>query len=69
MYYQDAIDDRYIMNRRAAWKAEMKSLAEKGDFTGVLRLMAKNYGDRGDVFSLIENFTANADPWTGSDDE
>lgn len=67
--YQNTAYDLYIQNARKEWKDEMKSLAEKGDFAGVLRLMAKNYGDRGDVFSLIENFTANADPWTGSDDE
>ena len=49
-------------NARNAWKKEMIGLAEKGDFAGVLRLMARNCGDRGDVFSLIDNFAENADP-------
>ncbi len=65
----DFVESRCRESARATWKAKMIDLAKKEDYAGVLRLMAKNYGDRGDVFSLIENFTANADPWTGSDDE
>ena len=66
MYYQDVIDDRYIMNRRAAWKAEMKALAEKGNYEGLVKLMARNWGDKGNVISMVENFAENSDPWPGS---
>ena len=59
----DFIESHCRAGARAAWKEEMKSLAKRGDFAGVLLLMAKNCGDRGDVLSLIDNFAENADPW------
>ena len=59
----DFMESRCRAGARAAWKEEMKALAAKGDFAGVLRLMANNCGDRGDVLSLIDNFAENADPW------
>lgn len=59
----DFVESRCRAAARAAWKEEMKALAKMGDFAGVLRLMAANVGDKGNVFSLIDNFAENADPW------
>ena len=48
--------------KREAWKNRLLELARKKDFEGVLRGMAENVGDEGDIELLIMNFCENADP-------
>lgn len=48
---------------RYAWKKHLNELAAKGDYEGVLRGMAQNYGHKGDINAMIEDFCENADPW------
>ena len=48
--------------KREAWKNRLLELARKKDFEGVLRGMAENIEDEGDIELLIVNFCENADP-------
>lgn len=49
-------------SERQAWIAEIIKYYEKGWYKLVLRLMAANVGDNGDVVKMIDGFCANADP-------
>lgn len=62
----DFVESRCRESARATWKAKMIDLAKKEDYAGVLRLMAKNVGDKGNILSLIDGFCANADPQEGA---
>ena len=53
------------MEERQAWKEEIMRYLEKGWYKRVLRLMAANVGDKGDVAAMIDGFCANADPADG----
>lgn len=50
------------MEEKKAWEAAIKENLEKGWYKRVLRLMAYNVGDGGDIAAMIDGFTANADP-------
>lgn len=50
------------VEERQAWKEEIMRYLAKGWYKRVLRLMAANVGDKGNVESLIDSFCANADP-------
>ena len=47
---------------RQAWLAAIVKYYEMGWYKRVLRLMAANVGDNGDVVKMIDGFVANADP-------
>ena len=53
--------------QREAWKNRLLELARKKDFEGVLRGMAENIEDEGDIELLIVNFCENADPMDGKE--
>ncbi|MBQ8698611.1 MAG: hypothetical protein IJ521_06400 [Schwartzia sp.] len=64
------IDRKEIMEwqrKREAWKERLLELARKKDFEGVLRGMAENIEDEGDIELLIVNFCENADPMDGKE--
>ena len=44
------------------WVDAMQQAAESEEWERLVKLMAANVGDKGDIMSLIEGFTANADP-------
>lgn len=50
---------------RRAWQEAMLKAARANDYEMLVRLMANNQGDRGDVEMLIDNFVANCDPADG----
>ena len=50
------------MEEREAWKAEIMKYYRQSWYKRVLRLMAANVGDGGDVEKMIDGFCANADP-------
>lgn len=50
------------VEERQAWKEEIMRYLEKGWYKRVLRLMAANVGDKGDVEAMIDGWCANADP-------
>lgn len=47
---------------KESWRAAIVKHFRAGHYRKALRLMAANYGDNGDVLSMIDNFTENADP-------
>lgn len=50
---------------REAWRDAMLTAAQDGDYEMLVRLMANNQGDRGDVEMLIDNFVSTCDPADG----
>ena len=50
---------------RRAWQDAMLGAAQDGDYEMLVRLMANNQGDRGDVEMLIDNFVSTCDPADG----
>lgn len=51
-----------IETTRQSWMEHLKRLAAVGDYEGVIRGMAQNYGHKGDINAMIEDFCENADP-------
>lgn len=50
---------------RRAWQDAMLGAARAHDYEMLVRLMANNQGDRGDVEMLIDNFVSTCDPADG----
>lgn len=42
-------------------KSRLMALYEKKDWKGIVETMAKNPGDKGDVVSMLDGFSANVD--------
>lgn len=47
---------------RHEWQEAMLTAARNGDYAELVRLMAANCGDNGDIESMIGGFVANCDP-------
>ena len=53
---------------RNKWKQALLRAAKQGRYVEVLRGLAANTGNRGNIFGFIEDFCENADPWNGEDE-
>ena len=55
------MSEDYAKNR-AEWIAAATEAARKRDYERLVRVLAANVGDLGDLESFVNNFTSNADP-------
>ena len=51
-----------LAEEREAWQDAMLTAAQDGDYAELVRLMANNCGDNGDIESMIDNFVSTCDP-------
>ena len=66
LYKQSDPKDKPTCRRN--WKQALLRAAKCGYYGAVLRGLAANTANRGDIFALIEDFCDNADPWDGTDE-
>lgn len=50
------------MEKKQEWKEAIMAAVARGDYQTAMRYMARNFGDKGDIQGMIENFCENADP-------
>ena len=53
------------LKERDEWRAAIKAAYIDGKYRRMIRLLAANVGDAGDVWKFIDNFTENASPSAG----
>lgn len=66
LYKTTFSDNAYELRNR--WKQALLQAASQGCYFEVLKGLAANTANRGNIFEFIKDFCQNADPWDGRQD-